>query len=142
MKRTMKSRMTRFLVCPGMGGGYDLRTREQAVAKGGEGLEESVRRAVTEVLKEQQELGLDVVTDGEMERGAYYMQVGGHHADRRSDTTQVMRSIEGIDMVGLEEKVMRSGAYSTLVPVVRSKVREQEGRSRQFIEWPGNKTMN
>ena len=27
------------------------------------------------VLKAQADLGLDVVTDGEMERGAYYMQV-------------------------------------------------------------------
>ena len=34
-----------------------------------------------------------------------------------------MSNIEGIDMVDLEEKVMRSGAYSTFVPVVRSKVR-------------------
>ena len=33
-----------------------------------------------------------------------------------------MANIEGIDMVGLEEKVMRSGAYSTLVPVVRGPV--------------------
>ena len=28
-----------------------------------------------QVLKAQADLGLDVVTDGEMERGAYYMQV-------------------------------------------------------------------
>ena len=35
---------------------------------------------------------------------------------------KVMSNIEGIDMVELEEKLMRSGAYSTLVPVVRSKV--------------------
>ena len=35
---------------------------------------------------------------------------------------QVMSNIKGIDMVDLEEKIMRSGAYSTLVPVVRSKV--------------------
>ena len=28
-----------------------------------------------QVLKTQADLGVDVVTDGEMERGAYYMQV-------------------------------------------------------------------
>ena len=33
-----------------------------------------------------------------------------------------MANIEGIDMMGLEEKVMRSGAYSTLVPAVRGPV--------------------
>lgn len=93
----------------GMGGGFDPRSREKAVALGGQELEERLREAVTEVLREQQELGLGVVTDGEMERGAYYLQV--------------MRSIEGIDMEQLEEKVMRSGAYSTLVPVVRGRVR-------------------
>ena len=32
-------------------------------------------RAVTEVVGEQADLGIGVVTDGEMERGAYYMQV-------------------------------------------------------------------
>ena len=30
---------------------------------------------LAKVLKAQADLGLDVVTDGEMERGAYYMQV-------------------------------------------------------------------
>lgn len=60
------------------------------------------------MLEEQAALGLGVVTDGEMERGAYYLHI--------------MRAIEGIDMTNLEEKVMRSGAYSTLVPVVRGPV--------------------
>ena len=50
-------------------------------------------------------LGLDVITDGEVERGAYYMHI--------------MRNISGIDLENLERKVMRSGAYSTLVPAVR-----------------------
>jgi len=92
----------------GMGGGFDPRSKARAVASGGDQLEANIQRAVKEVLKAQADLGLDVVTDGEMERGAYYMQV--------------MSNINGIDMVDLEEKIMRSGAYSTLVPVVRSKV--------------------
>jgi 5-methyltetrahydropteroyltriglutamate--homocysteine methyltransferase len=92
----------------GMGGGYDPRSKERAVKVAGPELEATVRRAVTEVLQEQADLGLGVVTDGEMERGAYYMQV--------------MTDIEGIDMVQLEEKVMRSGAYSTKVPAVRGPV--------------------
>ena len=76
-----------------------------------------------QVLKAQADLGLDVVTDGEMERGAYYMQVEYKEAlPSHIQKIQVMSNIEGIDMVELEEKLMRSGAYSTLVPVVRSKV--------------------
>ena len=41
---------------------------------------------------------------------------------KTEEILQVMSNIKGIDMVDLEEKIMRSGAYSTLVPVVRSKV--------------------
>merc|ERR1719228_1316123 len=62
----------------GMGGGYDPRSRPSpwTLAKDGdEELECQVRKAVGEVLKEQADLGIEVVTDGEMERGAYYMQV-------------------------------------------------------------------
>ena len=45
------------------------------MAGGGAELEAAVVRAVTEVVGEQADLGIGVVTDGEMERGAYYMQV-------------------------------------------------------------------
>ena len=86
-----------------MGGGYDPRAAARVVRD--EALEENIRRAAMEVIEEQIRLGLDVITDGEVERGAYYMHI--------------MRNIEGIDLENLEKKVMRSGAYSTLVPAVR-----------------------
>ena len=89
-----------------MGGGYDPRAAARVVRD--EALEENLRRAAGEVMEEQIRLGVDVITDGEVERGAYYMHI--------------MRNIEGIDLENLEKKVMRSGAYSTLVPAVRYQV--------------------
>ena len=87
----------------GMGGGYDPRAAARVVRD--EAMEENIKKAAREVMEEQIKLGVDVITDGEVERGAYYMHI--------------MRNIQGIDLENLEKKVMRSGAYSTLVPAVR-----------------------
>lgn len=105
----------------GMGGGYDPRSRDKAITELGKGVEENLDTAVKEVLDEQADLGVEVVTDGEMERGAYYIHL--------------MNNIQGIDMTDLEEKKMRSGAYSTLVPVVRGKVDLKGGETVCWREW-------
>ena len=47
----------------------------------------------------------------------------------------IMTNISGIDTDQLEEKEMRSGAYSTLVPAVRSKVSLGPGGPRSAQEW-------
>ena len=47
----------------------------------------------------------------------------------------IMTNISGIDTDKLEEKEMRSGAYSTLVPAVRSKVSLGPGGPRSAMEW-------
>ena len=72
----------------GMGGGYDPRSSARVVRD--EALEENIRRAAGEVMEEQIRLGVDVITDGEVERGAYYMHI--------------MRNIQGIDLENLEKK--------------------------------------
>ena len=48
-----------------------------------------------EVIAKQVDLGLDVVTDGEMPRESYYLHF--------------VRHPNGIDMVSVEEKTMREG---------------------------------
>ena len=53
--------------------------------------------------------------------GAYYMHI--------------MSNIQGIDLENLEKKVMRSGAYSTLVPAVRAPVSLLESGPRCWREW-------
>jgi 5-methyltetrahydropteroyltriglutamate--homocysteine methyltransferase len=95
----------------GMGGGYDPRSAN--TAREDENMEDNIKQAVKEVIDEQVALGIDVVTDGEMERNAYYIHV--------------MNNIKGIDMDNLEKKVMRSGAYSTLVPAVREQLSLRDG---------------
>ena len=57
----------------GMGGGYDPRSAIKA--REDENMEDNIKQAVKEVIDEQVALGIDVVTDGEMERGAYYIHV-------------------------------------------------------------------
>ena len=50
-----------------MGGGFDPRSAAKVVKD--DALEENVKKAAEEVIKKQVELGIDVITDGEVERG-------------------------------------------------------------------------
>jgi len=95
----------------GMGGGFDPRSANRG--RQDADMEDNLRKAVKATVDEQISLGIDVITDGEMERGAYYMHL--------------MNNIQGIDMEELEIKVMRSGAYSTKVPAVRGPVSLKSG---------------
>jgi|ERR1711872_253241 len=95
----------------GMGGGFDPRSSFKVEKD--EALEENIKKAVKYAIDEQVAAGIDVITDGEMERGAYYIHV--------------MNNIQGIDLENLEKKVMRSGAYSTMVPAVRGKLSLKNG---------------
>ena len=54
-----------------------------------------------EVIAKQVDLGLDVVTDGEMPRESYYLHF--------------VRHPNGIDMVSVEEKTMREGEKYTVL---------------------------
>ena len=47
----------------------------------------------------------------------------------------IMSNIQGIDLVKLEKKGMRSGAYSTMVPAVRSKLQLKESGPSCSKEW-------
>jgi len=95
----------------GQGGGFDPRSANKARQVGN--IEDDIKEAVRHVIAEQVSLGLDVITDGEMERGAYYVHV--------------MHNIKGLDMDNFEKKTMRSGAYSTLVPAIRGQLSLKEG---------------
>ena len=50
-----------------MGGGFDPRSASNIVRD--QTLEENIKRAASEVIEEQVKLGIDVITDGEVERG-------------------------------------------------------------------------
>ena len=52
-----------------MGGGFDPRSAASIVRD--EAFEENVKKAAQEVIDEQINLGIDVITDGEVERGTF-----------------------------------------------------------------------
>merc|ERR1712215_315278 len=64
---------------------------------------------VTKVVERQVELGLDIITDGEVGRETYYMHF-------------IRNGIKGIDLDLLSDKVMRSGAFVSQVPTVVAQV--------------------
>jgi len=71
--------------------------------------EEILSAMVSEVIEKQAELGVDIVTDGEVGREGYYMHF-------------VRNGLTGIDLVDLSDKVMRDGAFVSQVPSVVSRV--------------------
>jgi len=64
---------------------------------------------VSKVVSRQVELGLDILTDGEVGRETYYMHF-------------IRNGITGIDLDVLSDKVMRSGAFVSQVPTVVAQV--------------------
>jgi len=71
-----------------------------------------VERAVKETIEVQLELGIDVLTDGEMRRDDYMFDY--------------MRRHDGFDFVNTEEVSLRNGAYTAKLPCIVSKVSHRE----------------
>jgi len=103
----------------GVGLRFDPRNAGKFVLN--EELNNNVKKAAKEIIDEQINIGIDVITDGEVERGSYYVHV--------------MRNIQGIDLNNLEKKDMRNGAYSNFIPAVRSKLQLQETGPSCWKEW-------
>ena len=55
-----------------MGGGFDPRSTVKVVKD--DALEDNIKKAAEEVINKQIELGIDVITDGEVERGKWIVQ--------------------------------------------------------------------
>ena len=84
----------------------------QEVNQMGEKAEELFVQAAEEVIKDQIDCGLDIVTDGEVRRENYIH----YHC----------RHIEGVDFNTLTEKVARTGNYKCWLPTIVSKVKAQD----------------
>ena len=78
----------------------------------GEKTEELFLQAATEVIKDQIECGIDIVTDGEVRRENYIH----YHC----------RHITGVDFETLTEKVARTGNYKCWLPTITAKVEAQD----------------
>ena len=69
-------------------------------------------RATAEAVADQVACGIDIPTDGEMRRENYI-----HYQ---------CRFFEGFDFENLEHRVLRNGAYETMLPAIRSPIRGGE----------------
>jgi 5-methyltetrahydropteroyltriglutamate--homocysteine methyltransferase len=84
----------------------------QEVNQMGEKAEELFVQAAKEVIEDQIDSGIDIITDGEVRRENYIH----YHC----------RHIDGVDFNKLTEKVARTGNYKCWLPTIVSKVRAQD----------------
>ena len=82
-------------------------------------------RATKEIIHDQEECGLDIITDGEVRRENYIH----YHC----------RHLEGIDFNHLTEKVARTGNYKCWLPTITNKISAAD----PFLvdEWKSNQTL-
>ena len=81
----------------------------------------TLKKATTEVMKLQEEVGIDVITDGEMARESYV-----HY---------FCRKIKGIDFVKLTTKSSRNGAWVADLPTIVTDVRAMNEEPWVHVEW-------
>ena len=84
-------------------------------------LEENINQAIEEVIKEQVDLEIDVITDGEIRRENYIYAF--------------CRSIQGIDFNTLTERELRNGAYRIGCPTIVSKLEIKDESIYFSHEW-------
>jgi len=84
-------------------------------------LEENFNKAIEEVIKEQINLNIDIITDGEIRRENYI------HA--------FCRSIKNIDFSILTERELRNGAYKTKCPTIVNKLGIKDKNKYFSHEW-------
>ena len=77
-----------------------------------ENLKELQQEAIQWAVKEQEEAGIDILTDGEQRRGNFVF----YHCQH----------LEGFDFVNKEEKKLRGGSRSEFVPTIQGFVKNKE----------------
>ena len=81
--------------------------------------DELIKKACQEIIKEQETVGIDIITDGEVRRENYIL----YHC----------RHLKGIDFSKLIKKVVRSDSYESWFPTITSKI--TAGESFLPKEW-------
>jgi 5-methyltetrahydropteroyltriglutamate--homocysteine methyltransferase len=84
----------------------------QEISQMGDKAEELFLKATSEIITDQIECGIDIITDGEVRRENYIH----YHC----------RHITGIDFNNLTEKIARTGNYKCWLPTIVSKVEAQD----------------
>ncbi len=96
------------------------------IKKMGNNVEEIFDKALIEVIKDQEECGIDIITDGEIRRENYIH----YHC----------RHLNGIDFDILTEKVARTGNYKCWLPTITKKI--SAGDSFLTNEWIKNQKLS
>ena len=95
------------------------------IEKMGNNVEKLFKTATAEIIKDQEECGIDILTDGEVRRENYIH----YHC----------RHLEGVDFDELTEKIARTGNYKCWLPTITSKIRAKE--SFLVEEWKYNQKL-
>ena len=104
---------------------YPTKFYEEEIQKIGNDIENLFNKATREIIIDQEECGIDILTDGEVRRENYIH----YHC----------RNLEGINFNKLTEKVARTGNYKCWLPTITSKVKAKEA----FLveEWKKNQSL-
>ena len=104
---------------------YPTKFYEDEIKKMGDRFDDLLNKATSEIISDQEECGIDILTDGEVRRENYIH----YHC----------RHLEGIDFTNLTEKVARTGNYKCWLPTIKSKVKAKE----PFLveEWKQNQSL-
>jgi len=101
---------------------YDPRDRTKVLEDvDSEELEQMIEKAREEVIKKQLDLGLDVITDGEIERDNYIFHCA--------------RNFKGINMEEVITKTIRDGACTIKAPKINSKIELLDEGGKCWLEW-------
>lgn len=100
---------------------YILKYNEISKPEHQEETEKLVLKATSEILKLQNELGIDVVTDGEMRRENYVYYF--------------CRQLNGFDFDNLMETACRDGAYTAKLPTIMGPVSPRNKEPWVWREW-------
>ena len=92
---------------------YPTKFYEDEINKMGENIEDIFDKATKDIIKDQEECGIDILTDGEVRRENYIH----YHC----------RHLDGINFENLTEKIARTGNYKCWLPTVTSKIKAREG---------------
>jgi len=96
------------------------------INKMGSDSEEIFIRATKEVIQDQENCGIDIITDGEIRRENYIH----YHC----------RHLKGIDFDQLTEKLARTGNYKCWLPTITNKI--EAGDPFLVEEWKKNQTLS
>ena len=99
---------------------------EDEIKKMGVDAEVIFKKAAAEVIKDQLECGIDIITDGEIKRENYIH----YHC----------RHLNGVDFNTLTEKVARTGNYKCWLPTITNKI----SATNPFLvdEWISNQSLS